>query len=111
MPERQLTILGRRTVGDDVALADQVADLHQRTLVDAGVLVRTLELQQVVDVDARTSPALQIFGRPDNDPRGVDLVDHAGTARHDGHAPESRATISSMPVPTSGASACTSGTA
>ena len=32
---------------------DLVAHLHQRTLVDAGVLVRALELQQAVDVDAR----------------------------------------------------------
>ena len=51
--ERQLAELGRRAVGDDVALGHPVADLHQRPLVDAGVLVRALELQQVVDVDAR----------------------------------------------------------
>ena len=51
--ERELAELGRRTVGDDVALLDRVADLHQRTLVDAGVLVRALELHQPVDVDAR----------------------------------------------------------
>ena len=44
----------------------QVADLHQRTLVDAGVLVRALELQQVVDVDAgRRRPSL--LGRADDD--------------------------------------------
>ena len=34
-------------------LATDVADPHQRTLVDAGVLVRALELHQPVDVDAR----------------------------------------------------------
>ena len=51
--ERQIAEIGRRTVGDDVALADAVAHPHQRTLVDAGVLVRALELHQPVDVDAR----------------------------------------------------------
>ena len=51
--ERELAEIGRRTVGDDVALLDLIADLHQRPLVDAGVLVRALELHQPVDVDAR----------------------------------------------------------
>jgi hypothetical protein len=51
--ERQIAEIGRRTVGDDVALVDHVTDSHQRTLVDAGVLVGALELLQPVDVDAR----------------------------------------------------------
>ena len=51
--QRQLAEVGRGTVGDDVARLDHVADLHQRALVDAGVLVRALELLQRVDVDAR----------------------------------------------------------
>ena len=51
--ERELAEIGRGTVGDDVALLDLIAHLHQRTLVDAGVLVRALELHQPVDVDAR----------------------------------------------------------
>ena len=42
--QRQLAQLGRRAVGDDVAGGDGVAHLHQRPLVDAGVLVRALEL-------------------------------------------------------------------
>ena len=50
--ERQIAQFGRGTVGDDVAGVDVVAHNHQRTLVDAGRLVRTLELHQVVDVDA-----------------------------------------------------------
>ena len=53
--QRQLAQIGRRTVGQNVARFDQIAHLHQRTLVDAGVLVRTLELLQRVDVDARTA--------------------------------------------------------
>src|SRR5215813_9568245 len=48
LAERELAKLRRRTVGDDVALADRVAHLHQRTLVDAGRLVRALELLQTI---------------------------------------------------------------
>ena len=50
--EREIAEFGRGTVGNDVAGVDMVADNDQRTLVDAGRLVRTLELHQVVDVDA-----------------------------------------------------------
>ena len=57
-----------------------VADLHQRPLVDAGVLVRALELQQVVDVDAGRV-ARRLLGGADDDAGRVDLVDHAARAR------------------------------
>ena len=50
LAQRQLAALGGRTVGDDVAHLDVVAALDDRLLVDAGVLVRALELGQVVDV-------------------------------------------------------------
>ena len=59
-----------------------VADLHQRTLVDAGVLVGPLELHQPIDVDARLG-RIEVFGRAHHDAGGVDLVDHAGAARRD----------------------------
>ena len=52
LAERELAHVGRRAVGHHVALGDLVADLHQRTLVDVGVLVRARVLDQVVDVDA-----------------------------------------------------------
>ena len=83
--QRQLAELGRRTVGDDVALLDHVAHLHQRTLVDAGVLVRALELLQRVDVDARLA-GLDLVGRADDDAGRVDLVDDAGAAGGDRRA-------------------------
>jgi hypothetical protein len=109
LAERQFTHLGGRTISDDLALLHLVTNRHQRTLVDAGVLVGTLELHQTVDVDARTT-RIEIFGRTHNDARGIHLFDDAGAARADGSA-GIRATIRSMPVPTSGASARTSGTA
>ena len=62
-----------------------IAHLHQRPLVDAGVLVRALELHQPVDVDARLG-RIRLVGRADDDTGGVHLVDHAGAAGRDGGA-------------------------
>ena len=53
LAQRQLTQVSRRTVRQHVAARDHIARLHQRTLVDAGVLVGTGVLGQRVDVDAR----------------------------------------------------------
>src|SRR5216684_3168640 len=83
--ERKLAEIRRRTVGDDIALLHRIADLHQRALVDAGVLVRALELHQPVDVDARLG-RVEILGRAHHDTGGVDLVDDAGAPRRDGGA-------------------------
>ena len=83
LAERQFAHIGRRTIGDDLALADRVAHLHQRTLVDAGVLVRALELAHAVDVDARIA-RFQVFRRAHNDTLRIDLVDDARALRHDG---------------------------
>ena len=74
--EREIAQFGRGTIGDDVAGVDVIADNHQRTLVDAGRLVRTLELHQVVDVDAGLA-GIGLFGGADNDTRCVHLVDDA----------------------------------
>ena len=84
-PKRQLAQLGRRPVGDDVAGLDLVAHAHQRPLGDAGVLVRALELQKIVDVDAGRR-GRGFLGRADDDARGVDLVDHARAPGDDGDA-------------------------
>src|SRR6201999_301782 len=80
--ERKFAEIGRGTVGDDVTLLDDVADLHQRTLVDAGRLVGALVLHQPVDIDARLG-RVEIFGGADHDTGRVDLVDHAGAAGGD----------------------------
>ena len=58
-------------------LRHRVAHLHQRPLVDAGVLVRALELAQPVDVDARVARR-HVLGGADDDAHRVDLVDDAG---------------------------------
>ena len=83
--ERKLAEIGRGTVGDDLAGLHLIADAHQRPLIDAGVLVRALELAQIVDVDARLR-RIGLFRRADDDTRRVHLIDHAGAAGADGRA-------------------------
>src|SRR4051794_4289511 len=80
--EREFAEVGRGTVRNDVALFHVVAHLHQRPLVDAGVLVGALELHQAVDIDARLG-RIEIFRGAHNDTRGVHLIDDAGAARTD----------------------------
>ena len=83
--QSELAEVGRGSIRHDVAGDHPVADLHHRPLVDAGVLVRALELAQVVDVDHGIG-ALGLVGDPDHDPGRVDLIDHPAAARHDRRA-------------------------
>ena len=63
--EGELAHVGRRAVGDDVARRSRGRPIdHDRALVDAGVLVRALVLDQVVDVDARVAPVGATACRP-----------------------------------------------
>ena len=108
--ERQFAEVGRRAVGDDVALRDLVADLHDRALGDAGVLVRALELRAG---GRYRRPAWWLRALPSRARRyaGVHLLDHAAAAGGDGRAAVARHDLLPCPVPTSGASAWSSGTA
>ena len=81
LPERELAHVGRRAVGDDVAAGDHVADLHQRSLVDVGVLVRPLVLGEVVDVDADVAGHRLGVVDAHDDARRVDVIDGAAAAR------------------------------
>ena len=83
LAEREFAQLRRGTVSNDIALLDEIAFLHQRPLIDAGRLVRTLELLQVIDVDARLR-RIGFLRCADNDTRGVDLIDNAGPSGCDG---------------------------
>ena len=81
--EGQLSLVGRRPVGDDLAGVDLLVGDHDGLLGVAGVLVRALVLQQRVDV-------LFSLGlvRLDPDFDGGDVGDHAA-ALGDHHTPES----------------------
>src|SRR5262245_7474366 len=83
--ERKLAEIGRGTVGDDLAGLNLISDAHERPLIDAGVLVRALELAQIVDVNARFR-RIGLLGRADDDTGRVHLIDHAGAAGADGGA-------------------------
>ncbi len=81
----QFAHIGRWTVCDDFALQNRVTHFDQRTLVDTGVLVRTLELAHTVDINACVTE-FQIFCCTDNDTLGIHLVDDPGAMRHDRRA-------------------------
>ncbi len=77
--ERQFAAIRAGTVGDHLSLRHPLTNVHDRTLVDAGVLVRTLELDQRVDVRrhfARDRAVNVVIGF-DDDAFRVDVVDHA----------------------------------
>src|SRR5690606_15820209 len=69
--QRQFAQVRRRAVGDDVAGLHLVAHAHDRALVDAGRLVRTLELRQTVDVHARAA-GVEVAGGAHDDAGAVD---------------------------------------
>jgi hypothetical protein len=81
LPERELAGVGRRAVRNHVTAGDAVAHLDERTLVDVRVLVRALVLHQVVDVHADFTGGGLVVVHADHDTAGVDVIDHAATAR------------------------------
>src|ERR1700674_4396092 len=83
--EREFAAIGARAVGQDLPLPDAVAHAHERLLVDAGVLVGTLELDELVDVRAHFAREhARVVGFDANDdPLGIDLVDNSVAAADD----------------------------
>src|SRR5688500_14210615 len=85
--ERELAQLRAWTISHDLALVHLLPDTHDGLLADARVLVRALELREVVDVGAhllaqrRMVFALLAF-HADDDAERVDVVDGAGTTGH-----------------------------
>src|SRR5262249_16430595 len=75
----EFAAVGARTVREDLALLDAIADANERLLVDASVLVRALELDERVDVrtDFATEHAGMVGLDADDDAFGVDLIDDA----------------------------------
>src|SRR5258706_1960016 len=83
--QRQLAALGARTVSQNLALTDAVSNTDQRLLVDAGVLIRTLELDELIDVRADfAGKHARVIGLDAHDDAfGVDLIDDSVTAADD----------------------------
>ena len=78
--QRQLALLGARAVGDHLALDHALALADHRLLVDAGVLVRALELDELIDVGTHLARQLRgmvlAFDAHDN-ALGVDRIHDA----------------------------------
>src|SRR5690606_29097476 len=79
LAQSQFTHIGGRTIGHDVATLNHITLAHQRTLVDAGVLVGTGVLGQVVDVDTGFASFDFIIMNAHNDTAGINRVDNPAT--------------------------------
>src|SRR5690606_21100893 len=80
LTQGQFTHVGGRTIGHDVATLNHVTLAYQRALVDAGVLVGTGVLGQVVDVDARFTGLDLVIMNTHDHTAGIDRIDDAATA-------------------------------
>ena len=78
--QSQLAQFGRGAIGDNITSRHFIAHLDQRALVDAGVLVRALELQQIVDIHA-ADRQVGLFRGANDDAGRVDLIDNTGPPR------------------------------
>src|SRR5262249_30841376 len=85
-PQSQFAAVRAGTVGKNLAFLDAVAYANQRLLIDASVLIRTLEFNELVDVRAHFTAqnAGVVRFNANDDAFGVHLVDNAITlAEHD----------------------------
>src|SRR6266705_467904 len=85
--ESKFAALCARAIGKNLALLHAVADANQRLLADASVLVRTLELDELIDVraDFPAEHAGVIGFHAHDDAFGVNLIDDAfALAEHHG---------------------------
>ena len=83
--ECKLAAVGTRAVSDDLALSDLFAGLDDRSLVDTGVLVGTLEFDQRIDIRrnlTRDSSVDLVVGLHDN-AFGIDIIHDAVTLGDD----------------------------
>src|SRR5439155_25713118 len=80
--EGELAVIGAGAVGEDLSFADALSFANDWLLRDAGVLVRPLEFDELVDVGAEflRLAGLLIFRLDANDDAvGIDEIDHAAT--------------------------------
>src|SRR6185503_6759593 len=82
-PESEFALIGARAIGDDIALLYRLTFSDYRLLIDAGVLVRPLELRKLIDVGVdfpRCRSAGDPVLRTDDNSLRVNRVDHAVAA-------------------------------
>src|ERR1700733_10090096 len=79
-PKRQLAEIRARTVSNDLSLHHALALLHDRLLVDTSVLVRALELRELINVAAdlaRQLHRMMLALDANDDALGVDRINDA----------------------------------
>ena len=98
--QSQLAAIRTRTVRDDLTFRDALANVNDRSLIDTGVLVRTLELDQRVDIGSHfaRNRAVNVVIRFDDGAFGVDVIDNAVALGHHNRTRIARSCFS-MPVP------------
>ena len=79
--ESEFAAVSTRAIGDDHAFGDAFADRDDRTLVDTGVLIRTLEFHQRINIrrNLTRDRAVDLMIGFDDDAFGVDKIDRAVT--------------------------------
>ena len=85
LTQGQFTEIGRRAVGQYVTGGDHVTDIHQRSLVHTGVLVRTLVFDQVVNIHTGVTGGHFFLVDADNDTSGIHLVNDAAAFGNGGY--------------------------
>ena len=86
-PKASSPQIGRSTVGDHITTSHLVAALDDRALMDIGVLIRAVVLDQVVDIDADFAGHRFVVVDANHDAIRIDVVDDAAAARsHHGAA-------------------------
>src|SRR5690606_981314 len=86
LTQSQFAQVGRCTVSQNVTTRDDVATIHDRTLVDVGVLVGTGVLREVVDIYTHFAGDVFFVVHANHDTLGVNVVNHAATTRLHGCA-------------------------
>src|SRR5207248_11709545 len=84
--QRQLAVIGARTVSDHVAFEDPLTFANRRLLIDTRVLVGPLELGELVNVAANLAgqlPRMVLAFNPHDDPFRVNRINDAVASSQD----------------------------
>ena len=79
LTQRQLTHIGRGAISQYVTTCNLITRLHQRTLVDTGILVRAGVLGHVVDIYTGLTRCSLIIIDTHHDTAAIDEVNHTTT--------------------------------
>src|SRR5690554_700817 len=86
LAQGQFAHVGGWSIRHDVATLNYVPLLHQRTLVDAGVLVGAGVFDQVVDINPGLTSLNLVIMHAHNNAAGINRLDNTTTTGHFTHA-------------------------